>query len=58
MYCFKLKDGSILIPVRSETEGVVGDSLKRITKSDPNYDDWAKESVQAPSAVEMAFRKK
>lgn len=58
MFCYKLQDGSLLIPVRAETDGVVGDTLKRITKEDPDYFDWEKEAVKAPASVEKIFPKK
>jgi hypothetical protein len=58
MFCYKLKDGSLLIPVRAETDGIVGDTLKRITKDDPDYSDWEKEAMKAPAPIEQNFSKK
>jgi hypothetical protein len=36
----KLPNGNLLVPFRAETDGVVGDGVKEIEPSDPEYQRW------------------
>ncbi len=38
----KLKDGTLLIPLRAETSGVVGDCTVEIRTDHPEYEKWLK----------------
>lgn len=38
-----LPNGNLLIPVRAEGEGVVGDAWRELSPSDPGYKQWLAE---------------
>ena len=48
MKVYLLPNGNLLIPVRAQTGNVIGDGMKEITPSAPDYKKWL------PFAVEEA----
>lgn len=47
MSAFKLPDGRILIPVRAEGEGMIGDGLKPISPDSEEAKEWAYDTKPA-----------
>ena len=41
MRAFRTRRGTLLVPVRAETDdGIVGDGMVEVGPEDPRYDDW------------------
>lgn len=46
-----LVDGVLWVPRRAEIPGIIGDFMAPIDQSDPEFDAWMEEAVQAPPGV-------
>lgn len=55
MIAHVLRNENLVIPFRSESEGVVGDSLIVISKKHPKYQVWKPFSVLATEEIEKLY---
>lgn len=47
----KLANGNLLVPVRLEAEGVLGDGMQVIGPDHPDYQDWLPHAADSTSSA-------
>ena len=50
-----LVDGVLWVPTRAERPGIIGDYMSPLDQSDPEYDAWMEEAVQAPAGEQWVL---
>ncbi len=49
---FKLDNGNLLVPMRAETDGIIGDGMVEVAPGSPEYEKWI--SLAEPLPPEFA----
>lgn len=55
MTAYVLKNKNLVVPIRAETGGIIGDALTVIGPEHPDYERWQRFAVQAPAEIEQEY---
>jgi hypothetical protein len=55
MNAYQLRNGNLVIPIRAESDGVLGDALVVIGSAHPDYEKWLRFVQPAPADIEGEF---
>lgn len=55
MSAYLLANGNLVIPIRAESNGAIGDAMIVIGPTHPDYQRWHAEALTATPEVELEF---